>query len=91
MPHGKTAAYYASNPKARAVRLAQQKRYDNGPKREKILSYHRELGAFRTRNKKRLAAAKKKNGHRPVDVLHSNGKIVGFGDRSRNRAEPRTR
>lgn len=91
MPLGNTAAYYAANPKARAVRLAQQKRYDNGPKRERILSYHRELGAFRNRNKKRLAAAKKKNGHRPVDVIHSKGKIVGFGDRSNNRAEPRTR
>ena len=91
MPQGKTAAYYAANPKARRVRLAQQKRYDNGPKRSKILSYHRELGAFKNKNKKSIASAKKRNGNRPVDVIHSKGKIVGFGDRSKNRAEPRTR
>lgn len=90
MPKGKTSDYYAKNPKARAVRLKQQKKYDNGPKRNKILAYHRELGGFRSRNKKKLAAAKAKNGG-PVDVIHSKGKIVGFGDRSRNRAEPRTR
>lgn len=91
MPKGKTSDYYKRNPKARAVRLAQQKRYDNGPKRQKILAYHRELGGFRSRNKKKLAAAKKRNGGKPVDVIHSKGKIVGYGDRSRNRAEPRTR
>jgi hypothetical protein len=91
MPKGNTAAYYAANPKARRVRLKQQKLYDNGPKRNKILSYHRELGAFRSRNKKRLSTAKKKNGGKAVDVIHSKGRIIGFGDRSRNRAEPRTR
>lgn len=91
MPKGKTSAYYSKNPKARRVRLAQQKRYDNGPKRQKILSYHRELASFRNRHKKKISGAKRRNGGRPVDVVHSKGRIVGFGDRSKNRAEPRNR
>jgi len=86
MALGKTALYYRKNPKARLKRLAQQKRYDNGPKREKILSYHRELGKFRRKYKDRIRKAGK-----PVDVIHKNGKVVGIGDRSKNRAEPRKR
>jgi len=85
-----TSEYYKNNPKARRIRLQQQKQYDNGPKRQKILAYHRELSNYRERNKKRRAAAEQKNGG-PVDAIHSKGKIIGFGDRSRNRAEPRSR
>lgn len=93
MPLGKTAKFYASNPEARRVRLRQQARYDGGSKREHILSYHKELSKFRNRNKKKISAAKAKNGGKPVDISHNKRgtKITGIIDRSRNRSEPRTR
>lgn len=89
MELGKTAKYYRKNPKARKIRLAQQKRYDSGNgstgrSKEDINRYHRQLAKWRRKNGHKKAAAIKKNGGKPVDATHQGNRIV-FADRKHNR------
>lgn len=90
MPLGKTALYYLKNPKARTIRLRQQKRYDSGKgstgrTRKSINTYHRALAVWRTANRSKKAAAQKKNGGNPVDATHRKDGSIVFGDRKNNR------
>ena len=62
MALGRTARYYRQNPKARAVRLKQQKKYDEGKgstgrSAEDIKKYHRDLARFRHKNSGKKAEA----------------------------------
>ena len=96
MTLSRTAKYYRNNPKARAVRLKQQKRYDEGKgstgrSAEDIKKYHRELSKFRNKNRHKKAEAVKKNGGKPVDATHRKDGSISYGDRSANRAETRKR
>ena len=91
MALSKTAKYYRDNPAARKRRLEQQKDYDTGNPRirskrspEEIKKYHRALSKWNRKNKAKKAAAKAKNGGKPVDAVHSGGRIT-FGDRKHNR------
>lgn len=99
MALGRTATYYKNNPAARKRRLSQQKDYDEGNPRVKskrsaegIKKYHRILGRYNRKNGDAKKKAEKRLGGK-VDAIHSKDqkRITGYGRRSANRAEPRTR
>ena len=76
MAKGKTAKYYAKNPKARAKKRAYDKKYDKSSARRKrraeLNRYNRKKGTYG-------------NGD-GLDASHKGGKIVGFEKAKTNRA-----